>query len=59
MRKRRNKEISLFRIVFRRVGRGYTNVYDGLVFKDTFLWTEEEEGGGLVLFLPGNVYDAF
>lgn len=58
MRKRRNKEISLFRIVFRRVGRGYTNVYDGLVFKDTFLWMEEEEGG-LVLFLPGNVYDAF
>lgn len=58
MRKRRNKEMSLFRIVFRRVGRGYTNVYDGLVFKNTFLWTEEEEGG-LVLSLPGNVYDAF
>lgn len=44
------------------MGRGYTNVYDGLVFKNTSLWTEEEEGGGeggLVLFLPGNVYDAF
>lgn len=28
------------------MGRGYTNVYDGLVFKNTSLWTEEEEGGG-------------